>query len=635
MFLTSRLTSNGFLISALAAIAWLGYRARDEPGVSGLLWVSLWLLVGAVLVAYRSPEFLEQGVDDGSLSGLGDAFALPLSLVMVPITCLGIAVLGATSPMRLADGTVSPVRVTDGFLSCCILTSVVLLPFSMAHAGPGIVPMAVVGLTVLGVGSAKPRNEWIPKVIVTGGLSYAIWYLYNGPNIFGIFEKVLSNPETLNAKAVETFQSSLTGTSGFSGAYAGAALAILVMTAILAMRLYQWLTVPLPRDTFSTEPPAPIPRDVWLPWRKIRIGVGALMLGSAAFEVGRLVDTARDPLDGMLAVGSTLPQLCLPYVIPVLAAATYWAATKKVDAAWSDHPVATTCWVKPPPSAVAGVGLTWALVAAPAGVMILGVPLPLALILLPPALGRLIAPFGREGITISEPTADIGDLDLSNRTAARTLLDRGPTGSWRQNVRWSVEIGGLVALVPLAFFLWGITRTGLPALQAPQQGFGLTISTSSTLVASILLEAARWAVTAAIFGLLYSYLPGKTGPTKALSLGGVWLGVSGIVELGNIIVSQGSDREWLFPGLQILLFLFMVSLAYDYVTIRLAKGGWTDLQTAYGVEGTRQAMAFVVPAVLAALAVAHQATSGTGLDFVQGAVANLPKLILPSAPLGR
>jgi hypothetical protein len=126
--------------------------------------------------------------------------------------------------------------------------------------------------------------------------------------------------------------------------------------------------------------------------------------------------------------------------------------------------------------------------------------------------------------------------------------------------------------------------------------------------------------------LLYTRLPGRFGPLKAVVLSSVWFVAAAAVELGSRWAGRGTGRAWSFPGFQLLLFTSVLSVAYDYRTMKAAGGTWADLQALYGVERTRNLVAVAVPAALAVLAIAQQLVSGTGLDFVRGIVENVPPI---------
>jgi hypothetical protein len=326
-------------------------------------------------------------------------------------------------------------------------------------------------------------------------------------------------------------------------------------------------------------------------------------------------------------VASNLTNHCLNYAVPILVAASFAMILRLLNEEWERQGPRDAQWVTPPTSAVAGMGLLWGLVAGPRDLIYYGVHAPLGAFLFAVLLPHIL-----ETREIHISTKLVNPSDLKNSDTARSILDHGPAGSWTGNARWAVEMGAVIGILPLAYFMW----EALMSLGSLSQEAQLTSSlvqpqslTGATLVASVLIEGIRWLLTAAVFGLLYPHLPGRTGPSKVTVLAALWFGVASFIEVANRLGGYGSDRAWTFRGLQLVLFLLVLSIAYDYATMTAARGGRIELAAAYRIESTRQFLTFAVPAALAALAIAQQVANGTGSEFVRSVIESLPKIVLP------
>ena len=377
----------------------------------------------------------------------------------------------------------------------------------------------------------------------------------------------------------------------FPAVMLAAAVATVSFSGIVVTQEWRWITTSIPQS-----------QESWFPWPVAQGVLATLVAGSVAYSVawgiGNSVKAGRwYAISGRL--GDDMPHLAYAYVIPVLAATGFlvilrsWGGTLR-------------------PALLAGLAISWALVASPPGLFLFGGGAPVGLLVLVAAL--LI------GVRRREPdemlTSEVKASGLANTETSRRLLSHGPTDQWTGNLRAAVEVAAVIAVVPVTFFAWASLDT-LPI----RTEFGVN---AAFLVGSLIREAARWVATATVFGLLYRYLPGRIGPLKGLFLSGVWFGAAAVSELINRWAGSDSGRVWTFPALQVVLFLVVLSLVYDYMTIRAAGGTWADLQTAYGIERTRTAVTYAIPAALAVLAIAQQVASGTGLEFVRGVLEGLP-----------
>jgi hypothetical protein len=184
----------------------------------------------------------------------------------------------------------------------------------------------------------------------------------------------------------------------------------------------------------------------------------------------------------------------------------------------------------------------------------------------------------------------------------------------------------LLSVVPVAYLIWG-TLTALPknGSQPIQASFVLSQAVS---------EVVRWTLTGWLYGLLLPMLPGRVGPVKALWLSGAWFAASAPVAIVDAWTGADPGRVWLFPGLQLLLFMTILAVLMDLSTVRAWGGGhlpltanWSTLLKVYNFENARQVALYAVPAVAAVIAIVQQVISGTGLDFVNSLVSGAQSLL--------
>jgi Family of unknown function (DUF6185) len=383
------------------------------------------------------------------------------------------------------------------------------------------------------------------------------------------------------------------GSNAYMWAAAGALCGGMVLSVLVVRSMATWMAQAGP--------------ITGTPWRRSRLALFALVAAavsySLGFETGAAVDGGDQP--SVLFRMLDLPYIAAAFMVPALSAIGIRVVLLRWDAEMRSR------------SMLLSLGACWGLVASPSNVVVLGVAIPVGVPVL--AAGLLI--LGRCPAVAANHFGLVPASELGNSATARALLNHGPLDDWRKNTRRMVEIGAIASIVPIAYFGWGVLDT-LPS--TTRDGGG-----SAYLAAAIVTEVARWLASAAVLGLLYTRLPGRTGPTKALSLSCLWFATSAIVELLSRWAGHSGGRAWTFPALQLLLYLVVVAVAYDYGTIRAANGGWADLQVVYGIDRTRQFAAFGVPATLAILAIAQQVASGTGIDFVKGVLENVPKLLSP------
>jgi hypothetical protein len=180
-------------------------------------------------------------------------------------------------------------------------------------------------------------------------------------------------------------------------------------------------------------------------------------------------------------------------------------------------------------------------------------------------------------------------------------------------VRWSV----LLAVLPVGYLLWG-SLTTIP-------GDGSQSSQAPFVISQVVNEVLRWTLTGCLYALLLPWLPGRVGPVKALWLAGAWFAAALPVAVINGWTGNTTGREWLFPGLQLVLFLTVLGVLVDASTLygradagrpATPRATWAALLQAYNVDGIRPVLLYAAPAALAIIGIGQQVVSGTALEFV-------------------
>ena len=120
---------------------------------------------------------------------------------------------------------------------------------------------------------------------------------------------------------------------------------------------------------------------------------------------------------------------------------------------------------------------------------------------------------------------------------------------------------------------------------------------------------------------------------KALWLSGAWFAASAPVAIVDGWTGADPGRVWLFPGLQLLLFLTVLAVLMDFSTVRAwadddlpLAANWSTLLKVYNFEGARKVVLYSAPAAAAVIAIGQQVVSGTGLDFVNSLLSGAQSL---------
>jgi Family of unknown function (DUF6185) len=184
------------------------------------------------------------------------------------------------------------------------------------------------------------------------------------------------------------------------------------------------------------------------------------------------------------------------------------------------------------------------------------------------------------------------------------------------NAILAIKVAAVLAVVPVGYFVYTVV-TNLPSELQKPAGEMFFIATN------VIGQLAAWIVVGVFLALLSTRLPGRVGPLRVLILSAIWF----IVAIVNNIVEswfQHSDsRSWVFPGLQLLLFMLAFSVAWDACMLRRRTWMKTidDLRLGYNIQKTRSVVLYAIAVLAAIVAIGQQVASGGGAEFVKSALA--------------
>jgi hypothetical protein len=255
---------------------------------------------------------------------------------------------------------------------------------------------------------------------------------------------------------------------------------------------------------------------------------------------------------------------------------------------------------------VAAAAFGWAIAANAPDLSFGGVRIPLGTALLAFFLYALVTnkSAGRDAAPRSLATPD-----------AVALRDREPHADAVENSILAIKIAAALALIPVAYFLYSAV-VSLPS-QA-QAGIDVVF-----IVASVVGQLVGWLIIGIVYSALSTRLPGQIGPVRALLLAGAWFFAAVPVHLIDNWIQPSTSRAWLFPGLEVLLFLVAFSIVWDACVLK--QDSWagviTNLTSAYRIQETRTVVLYAIPVLLALIALGEQVASGSGADFVKSVLA--------------
>lgn len=211
------------------------------------------------------------------------------------------------------------------------------------------------------------------------------------------------------------------------------------------------------------------------------------------------------------------------------------------------------------------------------------------------------------------------------------LLNIGPGNNTLSNARWAASCAALLSFGPVAYTLWEITRgigaDGDVVANATLAVFGGT--------ATLLREGAGWLITGFVFGYLYSRLPGKTGPQKALVLVGVWWASAGMAAACATIVGADIGEVFAYRAAEFSVFVIVLGVIYDWCSIRAGGGNWRDQRQVYIRNNYLQVTAVLAPLLVSVVTLASQISSGAGFQTANTLVNGFRDTISAPATPGR
>ncbi len=193
--------------------------------------------------------------------------------------------------------------------------------------------------------------------------------------------------------------------------------------------------------------------------------------------------------------------------------------------------------------------------------------------------------------------------------AAVALRDNVPHTDPIKNSILAVKIAAALGIVPVGYFLYS-TIASLPSQAGNDMVF---------IAAGVVGQLVGWLLIGIVYSALSTRLPGPIGPVRALLLAGAWFAAAVPVHLIDNWIQHSASRAWLFPGLELVLFLVTFSIIWDACVLKQAT--WaetiTNLRAVYRLQETRAVVLYAIPVLLALIALGEQVASGSGTDFVK------------------
>jgi hypothetical protein len=194
----------------------------------------------------------------------------------------------------------------------------------------------------------------------------------------------------------------------------------------------------------------------------------------------------------------------------------------------------------------------------------------------------------------------------------------GPAQGWWQNGQTAALLGLVLATFPIAYYGWA-------ALQSLRSNLSWSLGLLYFLI-GLAFETFRWLGVSFAFGALYRVLPGRVGPLKAMVLAIAWLVAAIANELIARWLGRPSDQLWLYVFLQLAVFLFILSVLFDWWSVRRGGGTWRRLLDLYRVRNNRDLVAYAAPLAGAIIGLIQQLGAGSGIDLVKAFFESLIRL---------
>lgn len=188
-------------------------------------------------------------------------------------------------------------------------------------------------------------------------------------------------------------------------------------------------------------------------------------------------------------------------------------------------------------------------------------------------------------------------------TVMDIALSWGPHARWWENARRAALLAAAFGLPGTLLILWFLYQGEQTEwMHTAQDSFG-----APEMIRQFLL----WELTAAgaglVLGALWRLLPGRRGPTRALSLTAVYTLLIILGILGNLLTDQPLGN-WAIAICQMLLVLTLTSLAMDADTFRAERRLWPSrfglLLSIYQLRGFSAQIAYVLAQLAVLIAIA-------------------------------
>lgn len=190
----------------------------------------------------------------------------------------------------------------------------------------------------------------------------------------------------------------------------------------------------------------------------------------------------------------------------------------------------------------------------------------------------------------------------------RFALAIGPGNDWWSAGELAVRTGALLALIPIAYYLYVVLTSRVEIAWTGHDAFG-----GFSVVAGLLHEVAFWLTAAFVLGCLFPYLPGNNGVQKGAALAGVYAAAQGLAAL---VFYQENDPVWLVRSFELLLYLMALGFWLDVKCLQAHDLEWRSVLKLYGVGRISTVVSYGTPVAGVVGTVIAQLSSGETRDAV-------------------
>jgi hypothetical protein len=198
-------------------------------------------------------------------------------------------------------------------------------------------------------------------------------------------------------------------------------------------------------------------------------------------------------------------------------------------------------------------------------------------------------------------------------------LGLGPAAVWWKNGLTAMKYGAYAAVVPMLYALYLVLTNDVSSDVHSFNTLGFF-----ALLVVLLKQLIFWLMSAALLGILYPYLPGRTGMLKATVL---WLGFVIPNALAALLIDQSAGPGWPFTAAELGLFLFVVGLALDLGSLASGRIYWHHIQDFYRVRSLKALAGYAAPIALLLATVFQQLASGDAQSALGEVVKSVPSLL--------